>query len=385
MKHIAYISSPYFADCDLPLLQELRQIADVDYYLVIGKSSQQATLINLEVKPEGDVFPATAYPELKRLEEFTDLNKVFVINMPKGHDWSPQNLKAVWSAVQFIKNRQYDVVHATYPFRYGSFAFYRLRKKMLMTMHDPIPHSSDMGWLNRFHRWVAFRLVNHFLVLSHSIKAEFISRYHLEKKHVYESRLSIFTHLQQTTPADFSQHGYVLFVGSINLHKGIEYLCEAVLKVAEKHPGIKLIIAGRGKFYFDVGKYLQSGVIEVINRFITDNELTALIRQSAMVVCPYVDATQSGVVMSAFSLQKPVVATMVGGIPEMFTDHVHGLLVPPRDSQSLATAIETLLTNPGMLEQMKANIRGDYSQGNRSWKFIAQEYADIYQEITMQR
>ena len=69
----------------------------------------------------------------------------------------------------------------------------------------------------------------------------------------------------------------------------------------------------------------------------------------------------------------------------MFTDHVHGLLVPPCDSQSLATAIGTLLTNPDMLEQMKANIRGDYSQGNRSWKFIAQEYADIYQQITMQR
>ena len=381
MKHIAYISSPFFADCDLPLLKELKELVDIDYYLVIGKSSRQATLINLEVKPEGGVFPATAYPELKRLEEFTDLNKVFVVNMPKGHDWSPKNLKAVWRAVKLIKNRRYDVVHATYPFRYGSFAFYLLRKKMLLTMHDPIPHSSDTGWLNCFHRWVAFHLVNHFLVLSHSIKAEFISRYHLEDKHVYESRLSIFTHLQQTTPSDFNQRGYVLFIGSINPHKGIEYLCEAIEKVTVKQPETKLIIAGRGQFYFDVDKYLQSGVIEVINRFITDNELAALIRQSAMVVCPYVDATQSGVIMSAFSLQKPVVATMVGGIPEMLTDHVHGLLVPPRDSQSLATAIETLLTNPGMQEQMKANIGHDYSEGNRSWKYIAQEHANIYQKI----
>ena len=381
MKHVVYISSPFLADCDLPLLHELQQMANVDYYLVVGKSSRQATLINLEVKPEGGIFPATAYPELKRLEEYTDLSRVFVVNMPKGHDWSPQNLKAVWRAVKHIKKRPYDVIHATSPFRYGSFAFYLLRRKMLLTMHDPTPHSSDMGWLNRFHRWVSFRMVNHFLVLSHSIKAEFISRYHLEKKHIYESRLSLYTHLQKTIPAKFSQHGYVLFVGSINPHKGIEYLCEAVEKVALRNPDIKLIVAGRGTFYFDINKHLQSGVIEVINRFITDEELAVLIRQSAMVVCPYVDATQSGVIMSAFSLQKPVIATAVGAIPEMLSDHVHGLLVPPRDSNSLANAIETLLESPDIMEEMKTNIIRDYSEGKRSWKYIAQEHADIYNEI----
>lgn len=385
MKRVAYISSPFLADCDLPLLKELQKTVDVDYYLLIGKNSRQATLVNVEVKTEGGVFPAIEYPALNRIREFVDINKVFVVNMPKGHDWSPKNLKAVWRAVKTIKQKHYDIVHATSPFRYGGFAFYLFHKKMLLTMHDPTPHSSDMGWLNHFHRWVSFQLVDHFLVLSHSIKADFISRYHLEKKHIYESRLSVYTHLQNTIPAAFGQHGYVLFVGSINPHKGIEYLCKAMEQVAIKHPETRLIIAGRGSFSFDINKYLHSGTISIINRFITDEELAALIRQSAMVVCPYVDATQSGVIMSAFSLQKPVIATAVGAIPEMLTDHVHGLLVPPRDINSLACTIETLLESPDRLEEMKANIIRDYSEGKRSWKYIAQEHADIYNEIAQQR
>ena len=104
-----------------------------------------------------------------------------------------------------------------------------------------------------------------------------------------------------------------------------------------------------------------------------------------MVVCPYVDATQSGVIMSAFSLKKPVIATAVGAIPEMLTDHVHGLLVPPRESSSLANAIETLLESPDIIEEMKTNIIHDYSEGIRSWKYIAHEYADIYNEIAERR
>ncbi len=385
MKRVAYISSPFLADCDLPLLKELQQQADVDYYLMIGKNSCQATLINAEVKPRGGVCPAADYPALSRIKEFFDIRKVYVINMPGGHDWSPQNLKAVWTAVKMIRQRHYDIVHATSPFRYGSFAFYQLRKQMLLTMHDPTPHSSDMGLLNRFHRFVAFRLVSHFLVLSHSIKAGFISRYHLQQKHVYESRLSIYTHLQQTIPAPLDQHGHILFIGSINPHKGIEYLCKAMEQVATRHPGTRLIIAGRGTFPFDINSYMKSGNISVINRFITDEELSALIRQSLVVVCPYVDATQSGVIMSAFALQKPVIATAVGAIPEMLRDHRHGLLVPPRDSNALAEAIETIIKSPELLEEMKANILRDYSTGNRSWKHIAREHAEIYNQIASPR
>ena len=87
--------------------------------------------------------------------------------------------------------------------------------------------------------------------------------------------------------------------------------------------------------------------------------------------------------MSAFALNIPVIATDVGGLPEMVTHKVHGLLVPPRDFQSLASAIDTLLSNPSMLEEMKVNIIRDYHEGKRSWKHIAEEYSQIYQNMNV--
>ena len=269
---IAYISSPFLADSDLPLLKELSQMAEVDFYIMIGANSRQATLINTSVQPCGGMFPATQYPALQRLSEFIDLGKVYVINMPKGHDWSPKNLKATWLAARFIGKRNYDVVHSTFHFRYGGFPLYMLRRNMVITMHDPIPHSSDLNRLNKLHRWVAFHAADHFIILNRQMREEFIRTCHLERKHIYEASLSIYTHLQSTVPVMPEDSGYVLFTGSINPHKGIEYLCKAMEKVHQKMPDKRLIIAGRGKFWFDMGKYEKQGFVKVINRFVTDEE-----------------------------------------------------------------------------------------------------------------
>ena len=76
-------------------------------------------------------------------------------------------------------------------------------------------------------------------------------------------------------------------------------------------------MAGGGKFHFDVSEYEALDYIGIRNRFIPDDEMVALIKNCAFMVCPYTDATQSGVIMSAFAFNKPVIATDVGGLPEM--------------------------------------------------------------------
>ena len=91
-----------------------------------------------------------------------------------------------------------------------------------------------------------------------------------------------------------------------------------------------------------------------------------------------VAATQSGIVMSAFALGKPVIATRVGGLPEMVVDRRYGLLVPPKDAGALAEAIETLVDAPDLLGQMSSHIIEDYGSGHRSWQHIAEEMVKNY-------
>jgi glycosyltransferase involved in cell wall biosynthesis len=377
---IAYISSAFLTDSELPLLQEMiRQGADVFYFLQMSDSSRQATIVNVRsMKPEGGVFSAAEYPDLASLSAFVPLDRIFVVNLPKPTDFHWQSFRAVWALYRMLRSGGFDVIHVTSPLRYGSFLLYLLRRRMVMTMHDPLPHSGDRNRMNRLHRWMAFRCVRNFIVLSESLRDEFIQVCGLQHKRVFVSRMGVFSHLQLTVGAPMQlPERFVLFAGSINPHKGIRYLCEALSHVAEP---VNLVIAGRGKFDFDIQPYLASGRIQLINRFVTDEELKTLMTKSLFVCCPYKDATQSGVVLSAFALGKPVLATRVGALAEEISEGRHGLLVDPCDARALADGISQML-QPGCLEQMSAAIQEDFSVGESSWKHIAAQPLQIYHNV----
>mgnify|MGYP000902823071 FL=1 len=378
---VAYISTPHFADCDIPLIGELQKKIDLFYFLKVSESTKRLTLIKIEsLNKRGGVYPASDFPELTYLSDDIDLSKTYIVNLPGKHDWSICNLLAIFKMVCVILQLKINIVHFTWPPRYGEFFTYFLRKRIVITMHDPLPHSSEDTWLNRLHRDVCFRLLNDFILLNETQKEDFIKTYHMEAKRVVLSHLSAYTNLQKIKPQKPDVSNYVLFFGGISSHKGIEYLCEAMDKVCKKHPDVKLVVAGKGKIYFDLNQYAiySNGHLVLLNRYLDDTELVGLIRSSLFVVCPYVDATQSGVIMSAFALNKPVIATNVGALPSMVKNGLYGTIVPPRDVTSLATAINTLIEDPQKIEAMTENIKHDYSKGKYSWNAIAQGITDIY-------
>ena len=378
---VAYISTPHLADCDIPLIGELQKKINLFYFHKVSESTKRLTLIKIEsLNKRGGVYPASDFPELAYLANDIDLSKTYIVNLPGKHDWSISNLLTIFRMVCVILHKKINIVHLPWPPRYGEFFTYLLRKRIVITMHDPLPHSSEDTWLNRLHRDVCFRLLNDFILLNETQKEDFIKTYHMGAKRVALSHLSAYTNLQNIKPQKPDVSNYVLFFGGISSHKGIEYLCEAMDKVCKKHPDVKLVVAGKGKIYFDLNQYAiySNGHLVLLNRYLDDTELVGLIRSSLFVVCPYVDATQSGVIMSAFALNKPVIATNVGALPSMVKNGQYGTIVPPRDVTSLATAINTLIEDPQEIEAMTENIKHDYSKGKYSWNAIAQGITDIY-------
>lgn len=378
---IAYISIASLSDSDLPLVHELSKEMEVDYYLIVTNTTRQGTVINIELKDKWGIFTGTEYPELKCIEKWVDLNHVFVVNKPTNQDWRWQCFMVSWQWMKKLKRNKYDIIHITWPLRYSCFPLYLLRKKMVITMHDPIPHSSHLTLENRFHRWWCMRLTPHFILLNKTQKNEFMNMYSVDESRVYLSKLSIYIHLLSTKPAPpFSDRPYILYIGSIREHKGIEYLCQAMMPIVKDYPDIDVIIAGKGDYYFDKSEYESNTHFLFINRFIKDEELASLISNSTAVVCPYKDATQSGVIMSAFALNKPVIATNVGALSEMMENGRHGYLVAPKDCQALEAAIRKII-QPGISEKMSKNIEQDFASGARSWGEIATEMYNIYQTI----
>ena len=385
MRKIAYISSSSFADCDFPLIENLAKSNDVTYILRLTHNTKHKTIIHVDnLKRNGGVYRASEYPELKKLSTLLDMGNVFVLNMPGKHDFSLSNLVAQLRIFFFIKKRKFDVIHVTWPLRYGAFINYLHRHKMVLTVHDPLPHSDEDTLINRFHRSMAVRMISNFILLNESQKDDFISYYKLRNKKIFSSRLSIYTHLKTISPILPDKKDYILFFGNINPHKGVEYLCEAMLQVHERFPEKELIIAGSGTIYFDTSKF-NTSYITFINKYLSDSELCGLIQNSAFVVCPYIDATQSGVIMSAFSFYKPVIATNTGGLPEMVQNGCYGIITEPKSADELAQAMNQLCGNKQLLDTMSKNIEEDYSQGKNSWSHIAEGITNVYKEIVKSR
>ena len=219
-----------------------------------------------------------------------------------------------------------------------------------------------------------------FIVLNKAEVDVFSKEYSVSKRKIFTSHLGYYNILHMYGDVNKKKEKYILFFGRISPYKGIEYLLKAMEIVHKKHPDVKVIIAGSGKMYFDVSKYENLDYVEIRNRFIELDELADLIRGALFTVCPYIDATQSGVVYSSFALNTPVIATKVGGLPEMIDDGETGIIVPPKDVNALASAILSYLNNSELLKKMNKNIAESAKSGNGSWDIIAEEYISIYKK-----
>ena len=85
----------------------------------------------------------------------------------------------------------------------------------------------------------------------------------------------------------------------------------------------------------------------VYNHWISDTLQAELFHRASVVVLPYIEASQSGVIPCAYSCAKPVIATRTGSLPEMVEHGRTGYLVPPGDEKALADAMIDLLRNRG--------------------------------------
>ena len=380
---IAYFSGRCFSDVDLSFLMEAKHMAEIDYYVPVFKNYYKGAAFNIQKpSPKFGIYPATElYSELTPCSRLIDANRFSVVNSFAAHAWQPHNL---WLYVKFVwRLRKYDVIHITDFPQYFEIPLYFLRKKIVLTVHDPIPHSASVSntpLVIKARKW-GFHLLNHFIILNAAQKEECIALNHLEKKHIYDSRLGRYDYLKMYSQPNTKTSNYFLFFGQITEHKGIDYLLEAMKRVHEQFPQMQLIVAGKGKYPFDISEYQQLGYIEFRNRFIPDDELAELIQGAYCAICPYKDATQSGVVMSAFAFNKPIIATNVGGLPEQVEHDKYGLIVPPCDVEALANAMNYLLSNPEKLQEYADNIESDYAEGPKSWKEIAKKLNAIYQEI----
>jgi len=145
---------------------------------------------------------------------------------------------------------------------------------------------------------------------------------------------------------------------------------EATKSLKTKFPYLKTIIAGNGDFYFDISDIKSDPHFEIYNYHIENEFLVELIGRTSVIICPYRDATQSGVVMTAYAFNKPVIATKVGAFSEYVIENKTGLLVKPENTTELANAIEKMLLKRIDLKELQNIIEQKFNWDNATDKIL---------------
>ncbi len=390
---VAYISNLPFADADFPLVREMqRQGVDVYFFIYVSVYSHRATLVDIpEVYRKQGIFPATVYEEFKAYEGYMDMSKVFVVNSLHQSDFHPANIRTMLSLVRRIKKLGVDVVNITWPPRRNKMLLYLLRKKLVFTLHDPFPHSAKNNREFEFCRKLAFRWIPKIILLNDAQTEKFCEVYKFPRSRLFHARLGKYdciNYLSEKSsssqenlvglPESLRGQKYILFFGLIAPYKGVEFLLQAFGKLQQKHPDIKLLIAGSGKLYFDESLYRGNANVVLMNRYVPLAQLADLLKNALFTVCPYKDATQSGVVQTAFSMGTPIVASDVGNFAKAIENGKSGVIVPPCDVDALTGAMADLVEHPEKLVSFRKYIAGEWLERN-GWEEVVTQYLNCYE------
>jgi glycosyltransferase involved in cell wall biosynthesis len=177
--------------------------------------------------------------------------------------------------------------------------------------------------------------------------------------------------------ADPPREKRVLFVGALELYKGVDVLFEAWTAVLARHPDAVLVVVGTGSRATNLRAVAQKAEfvtgIEMLGT-VSHERIIDLLDRSQFLVLPSRSEGMGRVILEAFARGRPVVATRAGGIPELVEEGLTGLLVEPGDAAALAAAIVRALEDPeglaamGMTGRQRAvewDMDGDFDKGMR--------------------
>jgi glycosyltransferase involved in cell wall biosynthesis len=174
-------------------------------------------------------------------------------------------------------------------------------------------------------------------------------------------------------------------VSRLSEEKGIQYLVQSVPLIPKQFSNFKIYIAGDGECREQLERMVESLKVQSHVKFLGHlTNVQAFLQQIDLFVQPSRSESLGVAVMEAMSMGLPVVATRVGGIPEIVADNVTGLLVPSQDPEALAKAISDLCRDAETRKKMGMKGKELVAQKFRVSDFVKQTF-DLYERLLKER
>lgn len=315
-----------------------------------------------------------------------------------------------------------DIVHCHtwYSHLAGMLVKQLLQVPMVLTTHSLEPHRpwkvEQLGTAYHASSWVertAYRNADGVIAVSRSMKEDVHKLYDvpLERIRIIHNGINLDQYKPTLDPQVLDRYGidreipYILFVGRITRQKGIIHLVNAIRSI---DAGAQIVLCAGAPDTREIGAEMEQAVDEAgrhtanpiiwIPEMLPKEEIVPLYSHASVFVCPSVYEPFGIINLEAMACETPVVASEVGGIPEVVIPDQTGLLVPidPRSasdvepanpqrfSADLAGAINQLLRNPEASREMGKRARRR-AEEHFSWASIAVKTLDFYRQTLQQR
>lgn len=252
----------------------------------------------------------------------------------------------------------------------------RIRSKVLFLCHNVFPH--ERFPLDRMLTRMALKKGDYFILHSEreagDLKTIVPDAKYRVNMHPTYSEFKKVEDKSDAVPVD--QASVILFFGFVRPYKGLKVLIEAMSLIPEiVHLNIVGDFGGAKSEYEHLiyDRHL-TGRISVRDGYVPDREVGEYFERCDAVVLPYLDATQSGIAQIAFGFEKPVIATNVGGLPEVVKDGETGVLCEPGDPEALRDAIQRFFELKKTVD-FEENIRQDAPRF--SWEHMVETIAGL--------
>jgi glycosyltransferase involved in cell wall biosynthesis len=255
------------------------------------------------------------------------------------------------------------------------------RRPLVFTAHDVLPREPRPGQLSAPRR--LYERFDAVVVHSEHGRARLTGELGTDPDRVHVIPHGVFAHLAedrseigQPQPAPLqTDRPVVLCFGLMRPYKGIDVLIEAWRGIDDA----ELWIAGMPRMDISHLRAIAPPNVRFVPRFITDSELPAYFQRADLVVLPYREIDQSGVLFTALAFGKPLLLSDVGGFPEVAATGA-ARTVPAGDPVVLRETLQELLGDPAALVTLASRAR-DAAEGKYSWDTVARQTLDLYRSL----
>jgi phosphatidylinositol alpha-mannosyltransferase len=286
---------------------------------------------------------------------------------------------------EYLRRETFDIVHVHEPFMpVLPFQFIRFNEgKTVATFHAARDTGSRIYAYSRFiiQPWWP-RIEGR---IAHSRAAlKLIGKYFAGRYRIITSGIDYGFYAAEVPPMPqfMDDKRNILFVGRQEPRKGLTHLLEAFAIVKRDMPRTRLIVVGPdGGLRGVCLRYIQQNHLEdvVFTDYVSTEDLPRYYRTGDVFCAPNTGHESLGlIILEAMAAGLPIVASRIQGFEDVLEDGVHGVLVPPRDSEALAEALKRMLSDAGMRETMGRAGAGrarDYSWDEQSAR-VLQYYED---------